>query len=593
MSALNGGPEATPLDDELMLTVGLISDLSTEDLAALTPKSRPKVVKECERMAILGDLELWWDIPMSEGRTLTQAMTGPSLHNEPPPRRDPHRPLPDDYVAEMGARGFWLIFDIAPNLFKIGESLLKIWKDTDRPDFAAVTVRDARRVAVRELLRTYEWRDREGRPLEESPFPLVLRKKKGFGVDKNAPKEAVEQRWPPRTYLDFMALLGAVQSAHLFICFMSLGARRSEILSLERTCVAYAVDGRPYANGLTFKFVERHEGEMRDWLLPHAAVIAIEQQVRLVNLGEQVGVLTPKRTLEGGVPASAATHLWGQFSASASASDATLPLNYVGKALLGYARILGMDSKPGGQRLRTHRFRKTLARLVALALNQAPRLLMEVFGHEAIETTLYYILTDKELRSEIETVARELRVMRAKEVVEKMVDADLAGPSEPAENYGGYGGPAALAIHNAIQVHIQQKHRLGADWDVASPLELAELLTLQGKAWEQVRPGVLCTKFAGEAGPCNKSKGRPEPSKCHSKCAHRLEEGFLREDIDGAIRDSVNAFEQAIANDESLTAAHWAAQVRGHVPRFPDLRDKWMANPTVQRLMTEEAGLAA
>ena len=119
-------------------------------------------------------------------------------------------------------------------------------------------------------------------------------------------------------------------------------------------------------------------------------------------------------------------------------------------------------------------------------------------------------------------------------------------------------------------------------------MELAELLTLQGKAWEQVRPGVLCTKFPGEAGPCNKSKGRPEPSKCQSTCGHRLEEAFLREDVDGSIRDALTAYETAIADEESLTAAHWAAQVRAHVPRFADLQAKWMLNATVQALVGNE-----
>jgi hypothetical protein len=245
-----------------------------------------------------------------------------------------------------------------------------------------------------------------------------------------------------------------------------------------------------------------------------------------------------------------------------------------------------MDVEPGGQHLRSHRFRKTLARLVALALTHAPRLLMDVFGHRSIEMTLYYILTDKDLRADIELVSRELRVMRAQEVVEKMVEADSGAIIAGVTEYGGYGGPAAESIHRAIDTHREQLHRRGTDWGIESAKELAELLTLQGKSWELVRPGVMCTKFAGEAGPCNKSKGRPEPSKCQSHCSYRLEEAFLREDIDGAISDALEAYEQAIAKNETLTAAHWAAQVRAHVPRFKDLQDKWIANSTVSALIT-------
>jgi hypothetical protein len=206
---------------------------------------------------------------------------------------------------------------------------------------------------------------------------------------------------------------------------------------------------------------------------------------------------------------------------------------------------------------------------------------MEIFGHRSLEMTLYYILADKELRAEIETVSRELRIMRATTVVEKMVEADVVAGDE----LGGYGGPAAASIHKAIEVQRQQMHRQGKDWEISSTAELAELLTLQGTAWEQVRPGVICTKFPGESGPCNRSKGRPEPSKCRTDCGHRLEEAFLREDINGAIHDSLAAYAQAIADNESLTASHWAAQIRAHVPRFRDLQKKWMGHPTVKALM--------
>jgi hypothetical protein len=384
-----------------------------------------------------------------------------------------------------------------------------------------------------------------------------------------------------------LVVLGTVQMAHYFIASISIGARKSEALGLQRGCVVRSVDGRPYANGKTYKLVQRHEGEWRDWQLPEAAVDALAQQARLVEVAERIACLTPAHASSGAASNAGSQHLWAQVSA-ANQSDATKPLADVNKALLGYARTLSLETAPGGQTLRPHRFRKTLARLVALALTQAPKLLMEVFGHKSIEMTLYYILTDKGLRAEIETVSRELRVMRAKEVVERMVEADMAAQTTESSRLGGYGGLAAVSLHNAVAVHRDRVHRRGDQWGATNVMELAELLTLQGKAWEQVRPGVLCTKFPGEAGPCNKSKGRPEPSKCQTTCGHRLEEAFLREDVDGSIRDALAAYESAIADEESLTAAHWAAQVRAHVPRFADLQAKWMLNPTVQSLVGNE-----
>lgn len=559
-------------------TAKLLSDLTLDDLPNT---QRGMLIKESQRMEMLSGLGLWHDIPIMEESSLSQAMAGPPLTNKAPVARDPHKPLPDEYVAEMGARGLWLIEDLAPNLFQIGETLMNIWTDHDS-SWAPVTIRSKRGDRLREFLATYKWVDSSGKPILKPPFPLRLPKPKGF-AEKWEEGDGNECRWPPRNHVEYMALMGVVQTAHMFVALLSFGARKSEILSLKRDCVVYLADGRPHARGRTFKLVERHEGKERDWQLPSVAVTALEQQARLVTLGEHLGYLMPRGPEHKLAPTR--DHLWGQLSGAAGNSEASSPLEDVNKALTSYARTLNMDVNPGGQRLRSHRFRKTLARLVALALTHAPRLLMDVFGHRSIEMTMDYILTDKELRADIEVVSRELRVMRAKEVVEKMVEGDAAAISAGVAEYGGFGGPAAVSIHRAIDVHRAHLHRRGTDWGIESPRELADLLTLQGKAWELVRPGVICTKFAGEAGPCNKSKGRPEPSKCQSQCSHRLEEGFLREDIDGAINEAVGAYEQAIVNNEILTAAHWAAQVRAHVPRFPDLRDKWIVNSTVSALM--------
>ncbi len=574
--------------DETNASVGLLSTLRLADLEAVTLKSRENVLKECRRMQVLGGLGLWLDVPPLTGLSIAEAMAGQRPHTTIPSARDPHLPLPDEYLAQMGSRGLWLMRDLAPNLMLIGEALKDLWDRTTRTKFAAITIRDMRRVAVKELLARHLWCDREGRPIGTPPFALQLPKQKGFGVRSKEPNEATELRWPPQTYVDYLGLLGAVQTAHLTIGLLSMGARQSEILSLKRECTSYAADGRLYANGRTYKLVERHDGEWRDWLLPDAAAEAFEQQLRLVRLGEFIGSLTPKKTKSLGkqvTTSDTAKHLWAQISSSQGSSDCTKQLRGINKALTRYAQTIGMDVSPGGQRLRSHRFRKTLARLVALALTQAPKLLMDVFGHKSIEMTLYYILTDRELRVEIEAVSRELRVMRARVVVETMVEADLAATDTGSAHLGGFGGLSAVAIRGAIEVHQKHIHRQGADWGAASAIELAELLTLQGTAWEQVRPGVLCTKLPGEAGPCNKSKGRPEPSKCQSSCGHRLEEAFLREDVDGSIRDATAAYEIAITDDESLTAAHWAAQVRAHVPRFSDLQARWMLNPTVRALM--------
>lgn len=561
----------------------ILIHLNLKDLERFGTLAKQNIINECKRMHMLAALGFWTDLPTLAGESRAALLLGPARFNPVEAPRNSHLPLPDDYVATLAIRSLWLIQDLAPNLFKVGQAMTSLWEQHVNKGRGWRELRDHRRESVIKLLAGHQWLDRSGIEFHKPPFGISIAAQNVSRKGNSAEQE--EGRWPPRTYTDFMCLLAMVQSAHLVIVLLSTGGRQSEILDLRRNCVAPSVDGRYYLNGRTFKLVQRHEGEARDWQIPDVAVAALEQQSRLVALAERVGNL---RQLGPQDIAPSAQHLWAGITANPNSSDTLAPLYDVTRNLVGFARRISLEVSPGGQQLRSHRFRKTLARLVGLALTQSPKILMELFGHKSLEMTLYYILTDKDLRIEIETVSRELRVMRAKEVIEKMVDADLGVVNVNTTALAGYGGLAAAVIRNAVNAHRSRLHRQGLDWDTRSAIELAELLTLQGRAWELVRPGVICTKLIGEVGACNKSKGRTELSKCQSSCNHRLEEDFLREDVDNSIRECVAAYEEAINDEESLTASHWAGQIRAHVPRFQDLRDKWMGIPTVRQIMVGE-----
>lgn len=568
----------------------VLGTLAQADLSALSKSARRGIYDECKRMHRLQDMGLWWDVPTLELPSKTKIMTGLPVTNELPEPIDEHKPLPDDYVAQMGQRSIWILKELGPNIMAIASAMVELWDATHSATLAPESVANKRQDGVKDILARHQWKDSSGNSIERPPFTINLAKEPGFVKLRSKAEEAIETDefiWPPRHYPDIKALLGTVQMAHYFIVALSMGARQSETLSLKRTCITYAVDKRPYANGRTFKLEQRYEGVVRDWQLPDIATEAVEQQVRLVRIGEQLSRITPSFSAMN-ARTTPPTHLWGQFSAPGH-GDATKPLLDINQALTRYALTLGLSVRPGGQKFRSHRFRKTLARLVALALTQAPKILMEVFGHKTIEMTLHYILSDKSLRKEIEQVSRELRVMRAKEVVERMVEADIASLSIDPKNLAGYGGLGALGVRGAVNSYRETVFRRGDQWGAQSVWELSELLTLQGTAWEQVRHGVICTKFPGQAGPCNKSFGRPEPSKCKSSCGHRLEEAFLREDVDGAIRDALSAYEIDSAKGEKLSAAFWVGQLRAHVPRFPDLHEKWMKDATIQSLLAQNS----
>jgi preprotein translocase subunit SecA len=74
-----------------------------------------------------------------------------------------------------------------------------------------------------------------------------------------------------------------------------------------------------------------------------------------------------------------------------------------------------------------------------------------------------------------------------------------------------------------------------------------------------------------------------------------LEEAFLREDVDGAIQDSVAAYVEAASAGDELLQALWAGQVRAHLNRFTDLRTKWISHSVVQEIVeaAQKEGVAA
>lgn len=571
-----------------------------EDFEGLSNSVRKATVNEFQRMRHMRDMGLWGDVPSQKLPSTVKAMTGGRKFNEPDPDPGSHLPLPDEYVALMGRRSLWLIQDLAPNLFTVGNSIVQLWNETAASGFSPDTIVTKRREGLQPILAEHVWVNSQGQLFEMPPFELKLPKEnatqKAKRVKSGIPDDVLV--WPPRGIRDFVALIGVVQMAHYFVLSLCMGARQSETMDLKRNALALDSKGRRviqgkhvgFVRGKTFKLEQSKVGVMRDWLLPDIGVRAFEQQVLLVSVAELIGPMRPSGKSK---KATESTHLW--ISASAGGKGATTkPLSDINKALATFARSLCLDVAPGGQNLRSHRFRKTLARLVALALTQAPKLLMEVFGHKNIEMTLYYILSDKELRSEIETVERELRVMRAKEVVERMAEADSNHLSTQHGELAGYGGLGAYKISEVVHAHRRSQLRLGKQFGAETVVDLAELLTFQGKAWEQVRHGVVCTKVPSQSGPCNKGGGRPEPSKCQSGCSHRLEESFLRDDVDGSIREALIEFESALSNDEELTAAFWAAQVRAQVPRFADLREKWLRNSVVRSLFeTAPDGISA
>lgn len=557
-------PPSFPLSQDNILGI-----LTSRDLTCSSEHAKKLIGLEIIRMQKLHQLGYWSDVPLANCEPSLLSLSNVAVPERSEQKdRDTHLPLPDEYLSEMGRKSLWLVGDLAPNLFSIISGFSKIWKNTNDKSLPAITLSNNRRGEISTYLKEFNWKDSKGESLNALPFPIRLSQKGGFTKG--------EKSWPPRTQGQIMALLQALQMAHYFVIALAMGARGpSEVLNLRVDSLIETSDGNFEVRGKTYKLVDSQSGTEREWPLPEFAAECFLQQIQLIDAISEISTFLPSKALPG-KEASNHNYLWIRITSSRGTKlhDRLNP-DTINSLLVWYAETLHMETSPGGQKFRSHRLRKSVARLVALAIMQATKILKDIFGHKAIEMTMHYILSNKELRSEIESVCRELRVLRAKEVIEDIIQRE-------DHEVPKYGGPASLLLETSVRNQEAQLHNQGEKWGAQNILELAEVLTLQGQAWQVVREGVICTKFPGtESGPCNFSLGHPEPSRCRTHCVHRLEEHFLRDDVNGAIASAVSAYKSSKDSADELSQSFWAAQVRANIERFKDLKEKWLSEPDI------------
>lgn len=530
-----------------------------------------------DRLRRWSEAGCWSDVFATQGASAIEDLkAGKSRNNHPDHEPEEYKPLPDDYAALLAKRSLWLMREIGPNLVRLAPEFASMYTMTARQVQASSLARKSlattRSKYASRMVRSFTWLDSTGKPLTRIPFRLALTGSSG------------EHGWLPQTQRGFFDLMAHVQTAHQVIVGLTMGPRESELLDMTRGCVVERIkDGERchYVDSRTFKTVASHEGEEREWPVVVQVKQAVESQERLMTQLDEINKADdPSHQPDA--------HLWGRFYLKGKSDEAFV---YTNIWLRHYADALGMDTAPGGQNFSSHRLRKTLARIVALALVDSPMVLYEIFGHRDIEMTLHYILANKDLRLEVEAIAREINVMRAAEVVEVMAQAELrrlAGQSLPGDLHGGCSGGAAEPIDAHVREEVRKVHERGEEWGVEDAIELGRLFTNAGKQWMLVRKGVICTKSPGASGPCSlKSRGRPEPSKCSSECSHRLEREFLRDDVRGILDTAIKAYEQALADDERGVAAYWGGQIRINVRRFPDIEQEYMRVPSVAACMSE------
>ncbi|CAJ0851260.1 hypothetical protein R77569_00462 [Ralstonia mannitolilytica] len=508
-----------------------------------TIRGRAKLRTELNRMLKLVQRGLWNDAPSGTGSDELLLQTEKPDGNDSP-KSSPFPPLPDTFVGAVGWRAAWYVNEFEPVLLKCVADLVEAMQ-VPRIAGSSKHAHESRvsRLA-KNYLAKYRWLDVSGKLITELPFKLNF---SGAGNRETF-------CWPPKTLSHVQSLVALAQALHLVIFLLSTGGRISEALSLQlENLLRSAADGA-LVDGRTYKLEFSNDGAPRDWPLPDLAVRALVRQCEIRRLSTAL-------SLEGvskinGI-AIEQPNLWASLR---SGQEINSSYNNI---LESAVEILGLTEELAGSSIHAHRFRKTIARLIALAVVGAPKILMDLFGHNSIEMTILYILSDPDIRAEMEEVARAQVIMMAEEAI---VDAENCG------------GPAAEPLRRAVRA---ERVRLGREFGEEDLQSLADTLTLSGTYWQLVRPGVICTKLPQQAGACNQRRGTPEPARCRSHCSVRLEMGALRDDVDRSIEEAVRHLQDCQIVDDVIGAEMWRGQIAANLNRFPDLKMKWSSHPAV------------
>lgn len=478
---------------------------------------------EFRRMHKLVELGLWSDGPSAQFYSGTLDPAGARTEICPEDRKNPWQPLPDSYLSSMGQKVISLAELVGPKVIAI---LLEVSK-CPQDSFAE---------SVRKVLDGYDWGE-----CTTDLEPII-----NLGsVYKNSKNK--ETIWPPRDFSELKVLCGALQSAHLWLLFIAMGGRCQEVLSVRRDAIVETSGGTYRVKGRTFKFVLSHFGEERIWNIPPSIAVFIVQQSDLV-----AAISKAYDARQSIVPASL-DYLFVKLTDKGQ-GEWFYPLVDANHALMSLAKRLGFSPNPGGHRIHTHRFRKTVARLAALAITESPMVLKNIFGHQNIEQTLSYMLSDKSLQADIALVARELRILRCSNILEVVRDANEWRDG----TYAGYGGGAMPSVMAAIRAKNREVSSVGAQWNDKTTLELATLLSLNGEGYRIIRPGVICIKPGKSFTPCN----------CGSDCVSRIEDRLARRDVELVFPALLAQGSDAHASGNLLLLSNILDQCSNELSRF-------------------------
>jgi len=496
------------------------------------------------------DVPDWIDVEIQH----EQSNLGDRDAHPKPPVSNKFLPLPDAFVHNTGQRVAWIIESLTRPLLDAFEKLITLRRN---PSGRGRLNIDCSSRYCTKFLKSYNW------SVESLPFDIqkLALYSPGFGNRKRTKSDV---SWPPKNWSELLWFVRVVQTANYFVLALCAGPRVSEILSFTTWSLTNAPDGTALIDGKTWKLAAGIDGEERNWPMPEIAMLGAYQQRRLSTLVAMMmdDDLTWKEAIKQEFP------FWRAISEKGMKSDSAIVDNTANHSLRWFCRAIGVDKWLDNQALTTHRFRKTLARLVAIAFVHSPQILLDIFGHKAIEMTLSYILSDPQIVADMREAREELVRIEAKDTIQNV---DLLG------------GPAAKDIRQAVEV---AKRRCMGDFGAKEEDELVEMLTYSGRTWTKPRESIICTKNPGDFGPC--AVGTIiNAANCQVSCSNRLELPTARSQAESAIKRCIEKVEEFQKKDDLMFAEIWKVKLMENISRFDDLRDKWLKHPIVADALAE------
>jgi len=512
----------------------LFRHLDLADLAEMTHGTRIEAVRTLLRdLAYYRARGLLADVP--ETALGSEVSSGPVIsHPEishkgrtpyqssvPGPSRQ-FQPFGDEFVSELISKCLYLSHDLSRSILDAYAALQDRTQWNVRAQHAVLK----RRLAA---IKGLDWSLADGSHITALPFSIVLR--------TTGRASSPVSHWPPQAWTEIRGLITALQSANYNIIAFCTGARWSELASAEIDCLDSGMDNTFQAR--TYKLVGLVGGAKRTWPLPEAALAAVRVQQQLASV------------VSGGKSKT----LW--------VTHAGAPLNDINEVNFDFINGLSLGHLLEG-RPHSHRWRVTIARLGAMALLEAPRILMRLFGHRNIDMTLRYILSNADVRHELREIHQA---------------ATYAMSAELFDTLSELGGPGSHRLTS--WVHDLQ---LDASAGSAAPrAEFVELLNISGPGLKIVRPGVICIKQPGQYGPCSKGHGSPNPARCKVHCTHRVETPAGRQHAESVISYIVHQLEDPSVRCEPLQEALLTGQLLTNLRRFDDVRERWLAESSIAR----------